>query len=627
MREGQSPNPVPSKIRLSRLALAWSMTAGRWGVGGQQGKQVELENRELPAASPVKRRAVRLLSSSSWPGCWLLAACAACAGGAAAGAEGFLDQLAQLGRVDRESRGVNWCANREENQEISWCANAQSLSCRDGALRLVPTKPFMVLSKAQLSKVPTADLLSDPEVWANHQNPRVGASAPATMPRSIPCLPRHPLPLLCLSLPSTSTATTSSSTSSPSASSTPNSSLVKVHQFVVAWPLHGYANSMHPKQPPKQLPSGSSPETVRCEPLPRCQGPSNTETQGESGDPGLEMVTYAERMHYVPELAKPISPQWVRDYKDPRYYRSPPAQDMPLYKEKTCYVFSQRTSMLEGVRQALWLTKTKLISGLPPQLASFAEDPANQIPDQDERVQNAIKHARFWDTTEKRPGKEKYCNTLLFNLMHLCATLQSTHPSIGRRILTEKYSLAATWKRGEDLFQIRGRNSFLHNSMDALPEVSGNRKLQKPQIMSWKPSIPSPRPSTYRKYSCTRRRRTVQVSGLTTHTPMPTHFTSRRQLRPATQPQSILDHPITVQAVGTNGRVFQFMVFQLNTTDLSGDNGVKNQLWLDKNVELYDFAKVRPLIKNKQVKVPAGLAGYKPEAFSKFLALYLHGAV
>ncbi len=39
-------------------------------------------------------------------------------------------------------------------------------------------------------------------------------------------------------------------------------------------------------------------------------------------------------------------------------------------------------------------------------------------------------------------------NTLLFNLLHLCATLQSTHPAIGRRILAEKYSLAATWKRG-----------------------------------------------------------------------------------------------------------------------------------------------------------------------------------
>ncbi|MEQ2276080.1 39S ribosomal protein L37, mitochondrial [Xenotaenia resolanae] len=94
-----------------------------------------------------------------------------------------------------------------------------------------------------------------------------------------------------------------------------------------------------------------------------------------------------------------------------------------------------------------------------------------------------------------------------------------------------------------------------------------------------------------------------------------------------TQPQSLLERPVTVQAVGTNGRIFQFLVFQLNTTELSGDDGIKNQVWLDEDVELYDFAKVRPLIKKKEVKVPAGLAGYKPETFSKFLALYLHGAV
>lgn len=64
--------------------------------------------------------------------------------------------------------------------------------------------------------------------------------------------------------------------------------------------------------------------------------------------PGLEMVTYGGRMHYVPGLAKPANPHWERDYKDPRHYRSPPGQDMPLYKEKPCYVFSQRTSLLEG---------------------------------------------------------------------------------------------------------------------------------------------------------------------------------------------------------------------------------------------------------------------------------------
>lgn len=77
-----------------------------------------------------------------------------------------------------------------------------------------------------------------------------------------------------------------------------------------------------------------------------------------------------------------------------------------------------------GVRQALWLTKTKLIPSLPPQLLSLAENPANQIQDQDERVKNTIKHARFWDTTEDRPNKEKYrywvtilCSLYLFVLL------------------------------------------------------------------------------------------------------------------------------------------------------------------------------------------------------------------
>uniref|UniRef100_A0A8C3ACU0 Large ribosomal subunit protein mL37 n=1 Tax=Cyclopterus lumpus TaxID=8103 RepID=A0A8C3ACU0_CYCLU len=372
--------------------------------------------------------------------------------------------------------------------------------------------------------------------------------------------------------------------------------------------------------------------------------------------PGLEMVTYGERMHFVPGLSKPVNPQWERDYKDPRYYKAPPAHEMPLFKEKPCFVYNQRTSALEGVRQALWLTKTKLIPGLPPQLLSLTESPANQIPDQDERVQNAIKHARFWDTTQERPGKEKYSNTLLFNLLHLCATLQSSHPGIGRRILSEKYSLAATWKRGEDLFQIRGQNGLLQNCMDPLPEVSGKQEVghTADQVLETlypvSPTIDLQQVHMYKEQ--------LNCTGFRDDYPYPHAHTlyfldgadATCKLRPeqfrakmlmfafgnalvrahklyGSQPQRVLDRPITVQAVGTNGRIFQFLVLQLNTTDLSGDDGIKNQVWLDENVELYDFAKVRPLIKKKQVKVPAGLAGYKPEVFSKFLALYLHGAV
>ncbi|KAM9350088.1 large ribosomal subunit protein mL37 [Symphorus nematophorus] len=372
--------------------------------------------------------------------------------------------------------------------------------------------------------------------------------------------------------------------------------------------------------------------------------------------PGLEMVTYAERMHYVPGLTKPVFPPWEKDYKDPRHYKAPPTHEMPLYKDKPCYVFNQRTSNLEGVRQALWLTKSKLISALPPQLLALAKNPANQIPDQDNRVQNAIKHARFWDTTENRPDIRKYSNTLLYNLLHLCATLQATHPAIGRRILAENYSLAATWKRGEDLFQVRGQNGLLHNCMDPLPAVSGKQEVSDTAdhvletFYPVSPTIDLQKVHVYKEE--------VNCTGFRGGYPYPHAHTlyflegadPSCKLRPeqfrakmvmfaygnalarahqqyGTEPQSVLDRPITVQAVGTNGRLFQFLVFQLNTTDLSGDDGIKNQVWLEDDVELYDFAKVRPLIKKKQVKVPAGLKGYKPETFTKFLALYLHGAV
>ncbi|XP_074543897.1 large ribosomal subunit protein mL37 [Halichoeres trimaculatus] len=372
--------------------------------------------------------------------------------------------------------------------------------------------------------------------------------------------------------------------------------------------------------------------------------------------PGLPPVTYGDRMHFVPGLSKPPNPRWERDYEDPRHYRSPLNEEMPLYREKPCFIFNQRTSALEGVRQALWLTKTKLISGLPPQVLSLAESPANQIPDQDERVTNAIKHARFWDTTEIRPDKEIYSNTLLFNLLHLCATLQPSHPNLGRRIQAERYSLAATWERGEDLFQIRGRNGLLLNSMDPLPEVSVKQEVRDTRehvletFYPVSPTIDLQEVHVYKDdLNCTGFRddylyqhahtlyfsegapdsSKLQPEQLRAKMIMFAfgNALARAHKQYGPQPQQLLEKPITVQAVGTNGRIFHFLVFQLNTTDLSGDDGIKNQVWMDGDNELYDFAKARPLIKKKQVKLPAGLYGYKSEIFTKFLALYLHGAV
>ncbi|TST47745.1 39S ribosomal protein L37, mitochondrial [Bagarius yarrelli] len=386
---------------------------------------------------------------------------------------------------------------------------------------------------------------------------------------------------------------------------------------------------------------------------------------------GLERITYAERKHYVPGLAKPVFPDWEKDWHDPGKYRAPEADSMELYKERACYIYNQRTNPLEGVRQALWLTKSKHIPGFPAHLLALVENQSNQLKDQDEHVQDAIRNARFWDTNQSRPPKERYCPSLLNNLLHLCRGLQVSHPALAHRMLAEKYSLSASWTRGEDQFQVRGQNGFLLSSMTPLPAVAGDEEIR---------STSDHVLETFYPISPTIDLQHTHVYQLQNHTgfredyPYPhahTLFITEAGDAPKLQPDQlraklimfafgnalarahaqygafrnsllssylrlmcflqnksrVLEKPIVVQSVGTNGRVFQFVVFQLNTTDLESDNGVKNLAWVDADQQLYDFAKVRPYIKKKVVKVPAGLAGYRPETFKKFLAFYLHGAV
>ncbi|XP_051989717.1 39S ribosomal protein L37, mitochondrial [Xyrauchen texanus] len=368
---------------------------------------------------------------------------------------------------------------------------------------------------------------------------------------------------------------------------------------------------------------------------------------------GLEPITYADRMHFVPGLAKPKFPEWDRGWKEPNHYQSPKLEDMPLHKDKPCYIFNQRTNVLEGVRQALWLSKSVIIKGLPAQIVQLPEDPANQIENQDERVQNVIKYSRMWDTTGHRPPRDRFCPSLLHNLLHLCGGLQVTHPELGKRILADKYSLAATWRRGEDVFQVRGQNGLLLNSMTPLPMVAGEEQIQSTvdqALETFYPIAPTI------DLQCTRVYQEKNDTGFRENYPFPHAHTlflmevgntpkllpeqlrakmvmftfgnalARAQALYGKEPR-VLEKPIVVQSVATNGRLFQFVVFQLNTTDLQSDSGVKNLAWVDEDQPLYEFVKIRPLIKKKVVQVPAGLSGYQPNTFKKFLGLYLHGAV
>ncbi|NXY80840.1 RM37 protein, partial [Alcedo cyanopectus] len=310
-----------------------------------------------------------------------------------------------------------------------------------------------------------------------------------------------------------------------------------------------------------------------------------------------------------------------------------------------------------GVRQAQWLTKTKLVAGLPPAVLNIINDPAHQLGDYEERAKHAISHARFWNTTEVAPKREHYCPVLFQDLIHLCRLMCAKYPLLAKRMLARNYKIAATWERESILLQIRGLNGILVNSMAPIPPVASKEEIlaTKEHVLETfypiSPTIDLQEVKVYKELndtgSCFR-------AGYPYSHPHTLFFLESANCRPNRfRPEQlrakmlmfafgnalakakvlygndpkVLEQPVVVQSIGTDGQIFQFMVFQLNTTDLVSSDGIKNLVWIDSDQNLYENAQCVPEIKKRVVTKPAGIYGFQPDTFKKFLALYLHGTV
>nr|KAF6379424.1 mitochondrial ribosomal protein L37 [Myotis myotis] len=424
--------------------------------------------------------------------------------------------------------------------------------------------------------------------------------------------------------------------------------------------------------------------------------------------PGLEPITYAGKMHFVPWLARPVFPPWDRGWTHPRFRQPPPVHEHPLYKDRTCHTFHQRCRLLEGVKQALWLTKTKLIEGLPDKVLSLVDDPRNHIENQDERVLNVISHARLWHSTEDVPKRKTYCPVIVDSLIQLCKSQILKHPALARRICAKNSRVSTTWNRESILLQVDGISGTRLNAKDPLPPIASREEVEatknhvletfypiSPTIglqesnvydekddTGFQEGYPYPYPHTLylleaanirplrfqpdqlrakmilfafgnalaqarllygvrvrgRPLSClTLLRKEGCREGILARQRNFRHFHSpcRDELPSAGacfvpafyNDAKVLEQPVVVQSVGTDGRVFHFLVLQLNTTDLASSEGIKNLVWVDSDQLLYQHFWCLPVIKKKVVVEPVGPVDFQPETFKKFLALYLHGAV
>ncbi|XP_063511533.1 large ribosomal subunit protein mL37 isoform X2 [Pongo pygmaeus] len=345
--------------------------------------------------------------------------------------------------------------------------------------------------------------------------------------------------------------------------------------------------------------------------------------------PGLEPITFAGKMHFVPWLARPIFPPWDRGYKDPRFYRSPPLHEHPLYKDQACYIFHHRCRLLEGVKQALWLTKTKLIEGLPEKVLSLVDDPSNHIENQDEHVLNVISHARLWQTTEEIPKRETYCPVIVDNLIKLCKSQILKHPSLARRICVQNSTFSATWNRESLLLQVRGSGGARLSTKDPLPTIASREEVEATKNHVLETFYPiSPIIDLHECNIYDVKNDTGFQEGYPYPYPHTLYLLDKANLRPhRLQPDQlrakmilfafgsalaqarllygndakVLEQPVVVQSVGTDGRVFHFLVFQLNTTDLDSNEGVKNLAWVDSDQLLYQHFWCLPVIKKRVV--------------------------
>ncbi|XP_039175778.1 39S ribosomal protein L37, mitochondrial [Crotalus tigris] len=367
--------------------------------------------------------------------------------------------------------------------------------------------------------------------------------------------------------------------------------------------------------------------------------------------PELDAVTYAEKLYPVPWLAKPTFPKWERGWDDPYRRQSRPIEELPDYKTRPCYEFHRRSRLQEGVKQALWLTKAKLIKGLPSPILNIMNDITHQLEDQDERILNAISRARFWAGTEDDVSFDKYSPVLLEDLLHLCRSMTVEYPSLNKRMMSQDYRATATWERESSLIQINITCGKLLNAENCLqPIASGDEILatEDHDLETFYPispiidlreknvykiknetgfnkGYPYPYPHTAYTIETGKREKSEHLQARVLMFAFGNALAKAKKLY-GDEPK-VLEKPVVVQSIGTNGQAFHFVVFQLNTTDLDSSNGVKNLAWLDADQLLYEDARKHPEIKKKIVLIPAGIHGYNPDTFKKFLALYLHGVV
>lgn len=331
----------------------------------------------------------------------------------------------------------------------------------------------------------------------------------------------------------------------------------------------------------------------------------------------------------------------------------------PDWKARKCLTFDNSNVLQAAISQAYLLLKTVQINDKLP------EKIENNITDIPEHIENLIKRivctSCIYDAQQVKLAKLKDPNrpswvfprvygisnyrkmqNLARKFLQLCESLSG--PSIAQnRSIVENGVTAVCIEKGSDLMQFTLKQELMLTSSSLITPMADQnigKELDFPNIYPLRPTIGLQKKQIYKSedvYPISAASPWVNVHTIFIHhdpdivkniTELPV---TKEQIHANSIVKSFiaaascarqkfgsdvkhLPDPITVQCVQFDGKNFDFSVFQLNTLDIDGVDGVRNFWWSSPSLQLYEIAGYengRPT-----------LEGYNPEVFKRLFAFY-----
>nr|XP_039262149.1 39S ribosomal protein L37, mitochondrial-like [Styela clava] len=316
----------------------------------------------------------------------------------------------------------------------------------------------------------------------------------------------------------------------------------------------------------------------------------------------------------------------------------------PNYHEEPIYQLTSNTKLLEGLKQSLYLTKCVLFEDLPERIQQISENVS--ISNQDDKIIQILRQCLLFDIDPKyldktgtvfyakqdyqsvHPSLERYCPNISENLIRLCQSQCNKYPGLLRRIQAKNLETSVVFRRICDisrdsashlgrnwLIMVKGSNAMQLLAPDPLEnfanetQVKETEKMDLPDIFPVFPIVDLEKSQVYEPVNSTgllpdfshSHIHTIVMQNTKGCAPEDLYGQMTSQLFSALFSRAIelygdepmnLPKPISGQCIALDGKYFQFMCMQLNTTKLDSDTGIKNMVWIDnrlKEVEIETY--------------------------------------